>query len=132
MKEYESIDSFAGKLMSIITKAATYGLTFDEQTKVRKLLNAVPDKFVPVVATIEMVVDFKKVKLEEIIGKLKTYEERLKFRKGSEEDNGEKLFFTRQRMTEIMNTTMEIMNATMEIVEEEVVIRHEEEVEEDS
>ncbi|GKC20593.1 zinc finger, CCHC-type containing protein [Tanacetum coccineum] len=96
MKEDETIDSFAGKLMSIITKAATCGLTFDEQTKVRKVLNAVPDKFLPIVATIEMIVDFKTVKLEEIIGKLKTYEERLKFRKGSEEDNSEKLLFTRQ------------------------------------
>ncbi|GJU82748.1 putative zinc finger, CCHC-type containing protein [Tanacetum coccineum] len=45
MKEDESIDSFAGKLMSIIIKAATCGLTFDEQTKVRKVLNAVPDNF---------------------------------------------------------------------------------------
>ncbi|GJR28419.1 hypothetical protein Tco_1104651 [Tanacetum coccineum] len=43
-----------------------------------------------------MIVDFKTVKLEEIIRKLKTYEERLKFRKGSEEDNSEKLLFTRQ------------------------------------
>ncbi|GKD27974.1 hypothetical protein Tco_1234188 [Tanacetum coccineum] len=81
--------------MSIITKTATCGLTFDEQTKVRKVLNAVPDKFLPVVATIEMIVDFKTVKLEEIIGKLKTYEERIKFRKGSQEDNSEKLLFTR-------------------------------------
>nr|XP_043637857.1 nuclear matrix constituent protein 1-like [Erigeron canadensis] len=95
MKEDESIDSFAGKMMSIITKAATCGLTFDEQTKVRKLLNVVPDKFIPIVATIEMVVDFKEAKLEEVIGKLKTYEERLKFRKESGEDNSEKLF-TRQ------------------------------------
>ncbi|GJW64224.1 putative zinc finger, CCHC-type containing protein [Tanacetum coccineum] len=97
MEEDESIDSFAGKLMSIITKASTCGLTFDEQTKVRKVLNAVPDKFLPVVATIEMIVDFKTVKLEEIIGKLKTYEERIKFRKGSQEDNSEKLLLTRQR-----------------------------------
>ncbi|GJS31130.1 zinc finger, CCHC-type containing protein [Tanacetum coccineum] len=94
-KEDESIDSFTGKLMSIITKTATCGLTFDEQTKVRKVLNAVLDKFLPVVATIEMIVDFKTVKLEEIIGKLKTYEERIKFRKGSQEDNSEKLLFTR-------------------------------------
>ncbi|GKG36546.1 hypothetical protein Tco_0444224, partial [Tanacetum coccineum] len=72
MKEDESIDSFARILMSIITKAATCGLTFDEQMKVRKVLNAVLDKFPPVVATIEMIVDFKTVKLEEIIGKLKT------------------------------------------------------------
>ncbi|GJT54602.1 hypothetical protein Tco_0989656 [Tanacetum coccineum] len=95
MKEDESINSFAGKMMSIITKAATYGLTFDEQTKVRKVLNAVRDKFLPIVATIEMIVDFKTVKLEEIIGKLKTYEERIKFRKGNQEDNSEKLLFTR-------------------------------------
>nr|GEX15079.1 zinc finger, CCHC-type [Tanacetum cinerariifolium] len=96
MKEDESIDSFVGKLRSIITKAATCGLTFAEQTKVRKVLNAVLDKFVPVVATIEIIVDFKTVKLEEIIGKLKTYEERIKFRKGSQEDNSEKLLFTCQ------------------------------------
>ncbi|GKF46204.1 zinc finger, CCHC-type containing protein, partial [Tanacetum coccineum] len=43
-----------------------------------------------------MIVDFKTVKLEEIIEKLKTYEERLKFRKESKEDNSEKLLFTRQ------------------------------------
>ncbi|GKB73865.1 zinc finger, CCHC-type containing protein [Tanacetum coccineum] len=55
MKEDESINSFAGKMMSIITKAATCGLTFDEQTKVRKV----------------------------------------KFRKGSQEDNSERLLFTR-------------------------------------
>nr|GEW70452.1 putative zinc finger, CCHC-type [Tanacetum cinerariifolium] len=65
MKEDESIDSFAGKLM--------------------------------MVAIIEMIVDFKTVKLEEIIGKLKTYEERIKFRKESQEDNSEKLLLTRQR-----------------------------------
>nr|XP_043627835.1 uncharacterized protein LOC122599394 [Erigeron canadensis] len=96
MKEDESIDSFVGKMMSIITKAATFGLTFDEQTKVRKLLNVVLDNFILIVATIEMVVDFIEAKLEEVIGKLKTYEERLNFRKKSGEDNSEKLLFTRQ------------------------------------
>nr|GEU34834.1 hypothetical protein [Tanacetum cinerariifolium] len=87
MKEDKLIDSFTRKLMSIITKAATCGLMFDEYTKVQKVLNAVPDKFLPVVAIIEMIVDFKTVKLEEIIKKLKTYEERIKFRKESQEDN---------------------------------------------
>ncbi|GKA40952.1 hypothetical protein Tco_0733545 [Tanacetum coccineum] len=68
-----------------------------QQTKNQNLKgDSLPDKFVPVVATIEMIVDFKTVKLEEIIRKLKTYEERLKIRKGSEEDNSKKLLFTRQ------------------------------------
>ncbi|GJT02072.1 DNA polymerase zeta catalytic subunit-like protein [Tanacetum coccineum] len=40
--------------------------------------------------------NFKTIKLEEIIGKLKTYEERIQMRTGSQEDNGEKLLLTRQ------------------------------------
>nr|GEW89301.1 zinc finger, CCHC-type [Tanacetum cinerariifolium] len=83
-------------VISTLLLADTCGLTFDEQTKVRKVLNAVPDKFLPVVAIIEMIVDFKIVKLKEIIEKLKTYEERIKFRKESQEDNSEKLLLTRQ------------------------------------
>ncbi|GJR63601.1 hypothetical protein Tco_1505763 [Tanacetum coccineum] len=122
MKEDESIDSFTGKLMSIITKAATCGLTFDEQTKVRKVLNAVPDKFLPIVATIEMIVDFKTVKLEEIVGKLKTYEERIKFRKGSQEDNSEKLLFTR-----LGNYKEEAEEDSQEIVRMKIVMTEEEE-----
>ncbi|GJY18777.1 zinc finger, CCHC-type containing protein [Tanacetum coccineum] len=81
MKEDESIDSFTEKLMSIITKAATCGLMFDEQTKVRKVLNAVPDKFLPIVANIEMIVDFKTVKLEEIVGKLRPMKKELNLEK---------------------------------------------------
>ncbi|GJU93192.1 kinase-like domain, phloem protein 2-like protein [Tanacetum coccineum] len=46
MKEDESIDSFAGKMMGIITKAATCGLTFDEQTKVRKIMSSLKDDLV--------------------------------------------------------------------------------------
>ncbi|GJS97002.1 hypothetical protein Tco_0803970 [Tanacetum coccineum] len=46
---------------------------------------------------------------DEIIGKLKTYEERIKFRKGSQEDNSEKLLFRRQGNDRIMNATVEII-----------------------
>nr|GEU54523.1 zinc finger, CCHC-type [Tanacetum cinerariifolium] len=83
--------------------------------KVRKVFNAVPDKFVPVVETIEMIVDFKTVKLEGIIRKLKTYEERIKFRKGSQEDNSEKLLFTYRRR-EISNLVYEDTEPTLLMV----------------
>ncbi|GJR74598.1 hypothetical protein Tco_0086963 [Tanacetum coccineum] len=79
------------------TKVATCGLTLMSKTKSTKVLNEVTQykqKFLPIVATIEMIVDFKTIKLEEIIGKLKTYVERIKFRKGSQEDNSERLLFT--------------------------------------
>ncbi|GJW06939.1 hypothetical protein Tco_1569362, partial [Tanacetum coccineum] len=118
MKEDESIDSFAGKLMSIITKAATCGLTFDEQTKVRKVLNAVPDKFLPVVATIEMIVDFKTVKLEEIIENLRL------MKKGLSLEKQVRKIIVRSCYSHVKGIT-EIINTTMEMEDEEVVIRHE-------
>ncbi|GJY31757.1 hypothetical protein Tco_0415252 [Tanacetum coccineum] len=83
MKEDESRDSFYREVDGIITKAATCGLMFDEQTKVRKVLNAVPDKFLPIVANIEMIVDFKTVKLEEIVGKLRPMKKELNLDKGA-------------------------------------------------
>ncbi|GJR38203.1 ribonuclease H-like domain, reverse transcriptase, RNA-dependent DNA polymerase [Tanacetum coccineum] len=45
MKEDETIDSFTEKLTILANKAAGLGHTFEDPTLVRKLLNAVPDKF---------------------------------------------------------------------------------------
>ncbi|GKE18184.1 zinc finger, CCHC-type containing protein [Tanacetum coccineum] len=70
MKEDETIDTFTGKLTTLVNKAASLGHTIEDQTLVRKLLNVVPDR-------------------------LKTYEERIKYKKGKQVDNQEKLMFTR-------------------------------------
>nr|GEW02574.1 ribonuclease H-like domain, reverse transcriptase, RNA-dependent DNA polymerase [Tanacetum cinerariifolium] len=69
-EEDETIDTFTGKLTTFVNKAASLGHTIEDQTLVRKLLNAVPDR-------------------------LKTYEERIKYKKGKQVDNQEKLMFTR-------------------------------------
>nr|GEY24723.1 ribonuclease H-like domain, reverse transcriptase, RNA-dependent DNA polymerase [Tanacetum cinerariifolium] len=44
MKEDETIDTFTGKLTTLENKAASLGHTIEDQTLVRKLLNAVPDR----------------------------------------------------------------------------------------
>ncbi|GKA70358.1 zinc finger, CCHC-type containing protein [Tanacetum coccineum] len=95
MKEDETIDSFTGKLTTLANKAAGLGHTFEDPTLVRKLLNAVPDKFLQIVASIEQYSDLDEMTLEEVIGRLKTYEERIKHKKGRQVDNQEKLMFTR-------------------------------------
>ncbi|GKD17603.1 zinc finger, CCHC-type containing protein [Tanacetum coccineum] len=65
-----------------------------DETLVRKLLNAVPDRYLQIVASIEQYSDLSEMTLEEAIGRLKTYEERIKY-KGKQVDNQDRLLFTR-------------------------------------
>ncbi|GKD47705.1 zinc finger, CCHC-type containing protein [Tanacetum coccineum] len=71
------------------------GHTMEDETLVRKLLNAVPDRYLQIVALIEQYSDLSEMTLEEAIGRLKTYEERIKYKRGKQVDNQEKLMFTR-------------------------------------
>ncbi|GJT25497.1 hypothetical protein Tco_0895434 [Tanacetum coccineum] len=95
MKEDETIDTFTAKLTTLANKAAGLGHTFDDSTLVRKLLNAVPDRYLQIVASIEQYSDLGEMSLEEAIGRLKAYEERIKFKKGKQVNDQEKLMFTR-------------------------------------
>ncbi|GJT73054.1 zinc finger, CCHC-type containing protein [Tanacetum coccineum] len=78
MKEDETIDTFTGKLTTLVNKAASLGHTIEDSVVVRKLLNAVPDKFLQIVASIEQYSDLDEMSVDEAIGRLKTFEERLK------------------------------------------------------
>ncbi|GJU53663.1 ribonuclease H-like domain, reverse transcriptase, RNA-dependent DNA polymerase [Tanacetum coccineum] len=80
MKEDETIDTFTAKLTTILNKAASLGHTMEDETLVRKLLNDVPDRYLQIVASIEKYSDLDEMTLEEAIGRLKTYEERIKGR----------------------------------------------------
>ncbi|GJW10805.1 zinc finger, CCHC-type containing protein [Tanacetum coccineum] len=93
--EDETIDTFTAKLTTIVNKAASLGHTMEDETLVRKLLNAVPDRYLQIVASIEQYSDLDEMTLEEAIGRLKTYEERIKYKRGKQVDNQEKLMFTR-------------------------------------
>nr|GFA12382.1 zinc finger, CCHC-type [Tanacetum cinerariifolium] len=53
MKPNESANKFAGKLSSIQAKFKILGGTLKDKVLVRKLLNSVPKKFLPTVASIE-------------------------------------------------------------------------------
>nr|GEV43768.1 zinc finger, CCHC-type [Tanacetum cinerariifolium] len=44
MKEDETIDTFTTKLTTLVNKATSLGQTMEDETLVRKLLNAVPDR----------------------------------------------------------------------------------------
>nr|GEW23380.1 zinc finger, CCHC-type [Tanacetum cinerariifolium] len=85
MKEDETIDIFTTKLRTLVNKAASLGHTMEDETLVRKLLNAVPDRYLQIVASIEQYSDLDEMTLEEVVGRLKTYEERIKYMKGKQD-----------------------------------------------
>nr|GEZ36383.1 zinc finger, CCHC-type [Tanacetum cinerariifolium] len=95
MEENELIDSFAIRLTGIINKAASVRLAYEDSTLVRKLLNAASDKFLQIVASIEQYSDLDTMSLDEAIGRLKTFEERLKYKNERLVNTQERLLFTR-------------------------------------
>ncbi|KAG7585452.1 Ribonuclease H-like superfamily [Arabidopsis thaliana x Arabidopsis arenosa] len=78
MKETESIDEFVGKLSEISTKSAALGEKIEEIKLVKKFLKCLPRKrYIQIVASLEQVLDLKKTSFEEIVGRIKVYEERV-------------------------------------------------------
>nr|GEU60333.1 putative zinc finger, CCHC-type [Tanacetum cinerariifolium] len=94
MKEDETIDTFTTKLTTLVNKAASLGHTMEDETLVRKLLNAVPDRYLQIVASIEQYSDLDEMSLDEAIRRLKTYEERIKYKRDKQVNSQESLMFT--------------------------------------
>nr|GEW10443.1 zinc finger, CCHC-type [Tanacetum cinerariifolium] len=94
MKEDETIDTFTGKLTTLVNKAASLWHTMEDETLVRKLLNDVSDRYLQIVTSIEQYSDLSEMTMEEAIGRLKTYEERIKHKRDKQVNSQESLMFT--------------------------------------
>nr|GEW43355.1 zinc finger, CCHC-type [Tanacetum cinerariifolium] len=78
MKPHENTSEFAGKLNSIQAKFKSLWGTLKDKVLVRKLLNSVPKKFLPIVASIEQYQEIDTMQFEEAVGRITAFEERLK------------------------------------------------------
>ncbi|XP_020271959.1 uncharacterized protein LOC109847124 [Asparagus officinalis] len=87
MNEMEAVDDFAEKLTAIVSKIASLGDKLDESTVVKKLLRVVPNKFLTTVTSIEQFVDLTTMTVEEAIGRLKTFEERVRASDGDDNEH---------------------------------------------
>nr|GEX16063.1 zinc finger, CCHC-type [Tanacetum cinerariifolium] len=94
MKEDETIDTFTTKLSTLVNKAASLGHTMKDKELVRKLLNAVRDRYLQIVASIEQYSDLDEMTLEEAIGRLKNYKEIIKYKQDKQVNSQESLMFT--------------------------------------
>nr|GEU81479.1 zinc finger, CCHC-type [Tanacetum cinerariifolium] len=93
MKDDDTVDAFMDKLNGYATKAKELGKTLDESLLVRKLLDSTPDKFIQIVSSIEQTSDLVDITLDEITGKFKAFEERIKLQKGGQDESQENLLF---------------------------------------
>ncbi|GJR00746.1 zinc finger, CCHC-type containing protein [Tanacetum coccineum] len=93
MKDEDTVDAFTARLNGYATKAKELGKTLDESLLVRKLLDSTPDRFIQIVASIEQTSDLDDITLDEITGKLKAFEERIKLRKGGQAESQDNLLF---------------------------------------
>ena len=78
MKDTDTIDDFVGKISEISSKSSALGETIEGTKLVKKFLSSLPrKKYIHIVASLEQVLDLKITSFEDIIGRLKTYEEKV-------------------------------------------------------
>ncbi|XP_074362403.1 uncharacterized protein LOC141702672 [Apium graveolens] len=78
MKETDEMEDFYIKLSGIVTYIRMLGEDMAESNVVKKLLRVVPSKFVQIASTIEQFGDMETISLEEVVGRLKAHEERVR------------------------------------------------------
>ncbi|GKA80376.1 hypothetical protein Tco_0786972 [Tanacetum coccineum] len=78
MSDNDSIDAYVAKLSGIASKSATLGEVMSEHKLVKKFLTSLPRRFVHIMAALEQVLNLKTTGFEDVVGRLKAYEERVK------------------------------------------------------
>ncbi|XP_009115282.1 uncharacterized protein LOC103840530 [Brassica rapa] len=78
MKDTDSIDIFTGKISELASKSTALGQTLKEPKLVKKFLNNLPQrKYIQIIASLEKVLDLNKKSFEDIVERLKAYEEQI-------------------------------------------------------
>ena len=76
MADGEALDVYAGKISGMAARYANLGATLGDANMVKKLLDTVPDDLYTAVAGIEQFCDLEKVCFDEVLGRLKAFQER--------------------------------------------------------
>ncbi|XP_058211420.1 uncharacterized protein LOC131323584 [Rhododendron vialii] len=77
MKDSELLNDYFSRLMDVVNQMKTYGEDVATQKIVEKILINLPKKFDPIVAIIENTQDLANLSVKELMGSLKTFEQRL-------------------------------------------------------
>jgi hypothetical protein len=96
MADGEALDVYAGKISGMAAKYASLGATLSDAEMVKKLLDTVPDALYTAVAGIEQFCNVETVCFDEVLGRLKAFQERSERRKAAlgGERGGDQLLLT--------------------------------------
>lgn len=93
MRDIEKIDDFVGKLSKISSKSLALGEEIEEPKLVKKFLHSLPrKKYIHIVASLEQVLDLNNTSFEDIIGRMKAYEERVAEDEESNEEQSKLMY----------------------------------------
>lgn len=95
MKETEQLDDFCARLSGVVTNIRALGEVVKETYVVKKMMRAVPTKFLQIASAIEQFGNLDTMSVEEIVGSLKAHEERLKGQ--TETNGGQQLLLTEEQ-----------------------------------
>ena len=94
--ESETVDVYARKLSGIASKSTDLGEVIDDSKLVKKFLKTLPrSKFIHIIASLEHVLDLKFVGFEDVVGRLKAYEERIREEDVDGNDQSKKVMFAK-------------------------------------
>lgn len=99
MKDGEHIENFCMKVNGIVTNIRVLGETMKETYVVKKLLRAMPTKFLQIASTIKQFGDMD-MTVVEVVGRLKAHEERIR---GQTDTAGAQLLLTQEEWSKRSN-----------------------------
>ncbi|KAA8549912.1 hypothetical protein F0562_001596 [Nyssa sinensis] len=77
MKENETLNDFSTRFSELVNQMKTYGEDISDSRIVEKILISLPEKFDAIVAVVEKTKEISKLSIQELMGSLKSYEQRL-------------------------------------------------------
>ena len=77
-KEGETVSDFGVRISTLAANLRSLGDNIQDAEVVKKLLQVVPEKLTQAAVSLEMFLDLNRVSIEEVIGRLRVFEERLK------------------------------------------------------
>lgn len=78
MKTSETVEDYAFKVGTIVNKIRELGEIIEDSYVVKRMLQSFPIKFLQIVSSIEQFADLNNMTVEELIGRLKAHEERIR------------------------------------------------------
>ena len=122
MKESETIDEFSGKHAELSSKLSALGEDIEESKLVKNFLSSLPrKKYIHIIAALEQVLNLNTTTFEDIVSRLKAYEERIQD-SDQEEEQGKLMYTTWIHKVKIRRAaTVEAEDVTTTIEEGGVV-----------